>query len=73
MEQRTLSGKYISGNSVDISTLDEKELLSKVFTASVVSAHDFGVFAEIEEFELEGLIPASKLGKNAKNIKANYP
>lgn len=61
-ENRTLSGKYLSYQvRSDISSLQGKDLTDKYFNATVVSAHEFGVFAEIEEFGVEGLIPASKL------------
>ena len=36
-------------------------LASRIFNATVVSVHDFGIFAELEEFGVEGLVPASKL------------
>lgn len=61
---KTLSGKYISGkfkSRPDLSTIDQSNLESKQFNATIVSSHDFGVFAEIEELGVEGLIPASKL------------
>jgi ribosomal protein S1 len=46
----------------DISTLEGMDLSSKKFSATVISSHDFGVFAELDEFGVEGLLPASKLG-----------
>jgi len=31
------------------------------YNATVVGTHDFGVFAELDEYGVEGLVPASKL------------
>jgi ribosomal protein S1 len=63
-ENKTLSGKYIPlnfKNRPDISLLEGKDLSSRFFNATVVSSHDFGIFVEIHEFGVEGLVPASKL------------
>lgn len=63
-ENRTLSGKYIQAKSKDrsdLSVLVGKELGTKIFNATVVSAHDFGVFASLDDLKIEGLVPASKL------------
>ena len=52
-EENKLSGKYIPANykaRADISTLDGADLNSKSFKATVVSAHEFGVFAELEGY-----------------------
>jgi len=77
-ENRTLSGKYISSNfkiRPDLSLLQDKISSTKLYNATVISAHDFGVFAEIEEFNVEGLIPASKMPDKLPKgtIKASYP
>lgn len=72
-ENQTLRGKFISGNfkgRPDLSSLAAKDLGSKQFNATVVSAHEFGVFAEIEELGVEGLIPASKLPRRLKDKAA---
>jgi len=60
-ENQTLSGKYISpkGGNGDLSKLSDVK--SKSLNATVISAHDFGLFAEIDGYGVEGLIPASKL------------
>lgn len=74
-ENKTLSGKYIPSNYVeraDISTLDGKDLNSKKFKGSVISAHDFGVFVELEEFGVEGLVPASKLPGMSASIQESF-
>jgi predicted RNA-binding protein with RPS1 domain len=63
-ENKTLSGKYIPPTSTkraDLSTLEGKDVLSKTFTATVVSLHDFGIFAQIDELGVQGLVPSSKL------------
>lgn len=75
-ENKTLSGKYISDNFKardDISSLDGMDLSGKIFKATVVSSHEFGVFAELEEFGVEGLIPSSKLGPLSQSIKDTFP
>jgi predicted RNA-binding protein with RPS1 domain len=74
-ENQTLSGKYLPNNyqaRSDISKLDGKDIADKFFNATVVSAHEFGVFAEIDEFGVEGLIPASKLNEKGPNIIETY-
>jgi len=63
-ENKTLSGKYIPPGAQardDISSLQGVNLASRIFNATVVSVHDFGIFAELDEFGVEGLVPASKL------------
>lgn len=75
---RTLSGKYIPANfkaRPDLSTLVDKVSNSKLYSATVVSSHDFGVFAEIDELGVEGLIPASKLPEKLPKgtIKSSFP
>ena len=77
-ENRTLSGKYISANykdRPDLSALDGKDISSRFFNATVVSAHDFGIFAELEEYGVEGLVPASKLPEKlpADTIQNSFP
>lgn len=78
-ENQTLSGKYLPPNYKkernDLSALKGKDLSSKMFNATIISAHDFGLFAELEEFGVEGLIPASKLPMKlpAGSIQASYP
>ena len=51
------------------------DLSSKLFNATVVSVHDFGIFAELEEYGVDGLIPASKLPQkmSADEIASSYP
>jgi ribosomal protein S1 len=79
-ENRTLSGKfagdktgkrdYRSKASVSLS----KDLESKSFNATIVSIHDFGVFASIDELGADGLIPMSKLayGTTKANVRDLY-
>lgn len=75
-ENKTISGKYIPENYVaraDISSLEGKDFNSKSFNATVVSTHEFGIFAELDEYGVEGLIPASKLGSVAGNYAEAFP
>ena len=79
-ENRTLSGKltgdkvgkrdYRSKSTVVLS----KDLVSKSFNATIVSIHDFGCFASIDELGADGLIPISKLsyGTTKANIRELY-
>ena len=60
-ENQTLSANYIIPGRSDISSLNGKDLSALSHEATIVSTHDFGVFAELNEFGVEGLIPASKL------------
>ena len=59
-ENQTLSGKYIPLNAnkprPDLSTLEGKDFSGKFFQATVISAHDFGLFAEIDELGVEGIL-----------------
>eukprot|EP01041_Mallomonas_annulata_P005256 gene5256-10513_t len=78
-ENQTLTGKYISpkGNKErsDMSVLLGNDIKSKFFNATVVSSHDFGLFAVLDDFNVEGLVPASKLPEplSAGAIKKTYP
>lgn len=77
-ENRTISGKYLSANyrkdRPDLSALDGKDISTQFFNATVVSAHDFGVFAELDDYGVEGLVPASKLPElSDKTIQASFP
>lgn len=75
-ENKTISGKYINANfkqRTDISSLDGKDIGQKGFSATVISTHEFGIFAEIEEFGVEGLIPASKLRNVPGSFADVYP
>ena len=77
-ENSTLSGKYLSGNyknRPDLSTLEGTDISSKFFNATVVGAHDFGLFAELDEYGVEGLVPASKLPEKmpSGSIQSSYP
>lgn len=77
-ENSTLSGKYLSGNyknRPDLSALEGTDISSKFFNATVVGAHDFGLFAELDDYGVEGLVPASKLPERmpAGSIQSSYP
>lgn len=67
-ENKTLSGKYINPlqpkERSDMTLLAGKDVMSKFYNATVISAHDFGVFASLDELNVEGLIPTSKLPEN---------
>jgi predicted RNA-binding protein with RPS1 domain len=75
-ENSTLSGKYLTGNyknRPDISALKDTDFSGKFFNATVISSHDFGLFAELDDYGVEGLVPASKLPKEAASIQSSYP
>jgi predicted RNA-binding protein with RPS1 domain len=76
-ENQTISAKYIPPGHqerADISALQGQDLSSKFYTATVVSTHNFGVFAELDDFGVEGLIPSSKLPSPLpkESIEASY-
>jgi exoribonuclease R len=62
-----MSGTYISPRGAvktDLSALAAKSAAERRdlrFAATVVGAHEFGVFVDIEELGVEGLLPASKI------------
>lgn len=75
---RTLSGKILGDQGAkrdrSKSATISKDLESKTFNATVVSIHDFGVFAELDDMNVDGLIPMSKLpyGTSKSNVKELY-
>jgi len=78
-ENQTLSGKYIppagSGKDrSDLSSLSNVDLKSKMFNATIVSSHEFGVFAVLDDLNVEGLVPASKIPStnDGRSIKDTY-
>lgn len=78
VENSTLSGKYLSGNyktRPDLSALEGTDISTKFFNATVVGAHDFGLFAELDDYGVEGLVPASKLPEKmpSGSIQSSYP
>jgi S1 RNA binding domain len=76
-ENSTLSGKYLSANmnKADLSALEGTDISTKFFQATVVGAHDFGLFAELDDYGVEGLVPASKLPERmpSGSIQSSYP
>lgn len=70
-QNKTLSARYLSGTQ-DISALSDKDVGSKTFPATVVGVHDFGIFVELPDFGVEGLVPSSKVPKKA-DMKSAYP
>ena len=74
-ENSTLSGKYVPASPIKEVSLLQKVDASTTFDATVVGAHDFGIFAELDEYGVEGLVPASKLPDKlpAGTIQASYP
>ncbi|CAK9251871.1 unnamed protein product [Sphagnum jensenii] len=73
-ENRTISAKYAAEpNQMDITKMDMKELKSRSFNATVVSVHDFGVFAKLEGADVDGLIPASLLPDRSGTLAQLYP
>jgi len=78
VENQTLSAKYIPlslKTRKDLSSLEGKDFSGKYFQATVISGHDFGLFAEVDELGVEGLIPTSKLPDKlpAATAKLSYP
>jgi ribosomal protein S1 len=76
-ENQTLSGKYIpppGKERSDFSALSNIDLKSKMFNATIVSSHEFGLFAVLDELNVEGLVPASKIPSttDGKSIKDTY-
>jgi len=77
-ENQTLSAKYIPltlKTRKDLSSLEGKDFTGKYFQATIISGHDFGLFAEVDELGVEGLIPTSKLPDKlpAATAKLSYP
>ena len=77
IENKTISAKYlplVAEESFDLSTLDPKVLKTKAFNATILSAHDFGVFAKIDGVDIDGLVPASLLpDRSGGSIQSLYP
>mmetsp|Transcript_17708 Transcript_17708/g.39265 ORF Transcript_17708/g.39265 Transcript_17708/m.39265 type:complete len:590 (-) Transcript_17708:154-1923(-) len=76
---QTLSGKYMAGvadsyskDRPDLDMLAGQDFTGKTFEATVVSAHDFGIFAMLEEFGVQGLVPASRLPLTEATIQKSY-
>jgi len=66
-EKNTLSGKYIPTGVTELLKIEDLQAQgaevyqAKQLQATVVGVHDFGVFAELDEYGAEGLIPVSRL------------
>merc|ERR1719502_1458816 len=66
-EKNTLSGKYIPAGVTELLNIEDLQAQgaevyqAKQLQATVVGVHDFGVFAELDEYGAEGLIPVSRL------------
>lgn len=76
-EKETISAKYLApghATRTDISSLEGQDLSAKFYDATIISTHDFGVFAELDSFGVEGLVPASKLPEPLPkgSIQASY-
>jgi ribosomal protein S1 len=74
-ENSTLSGKFVPLTALKEVSLLQKAEKGATYDATVVGAHDFGIFAELDEYGVEGLVPASKLPDKlpAGTIQASYP
>lgn len=74
-ENSTLSGKFVPLTAKKEVSLLQNADKGATFDATVVGAHDFGIFAELDEYGVEGLVPASKLPDKlpAGTIQASYP
>lgn len=74
-ENQTISAKYASENFVatDLNELSKnKDAMSKFYSATIVGVHNFGLFAEIDELGIEGLVPASKTPRTSESIQDTY-
>lgn len=66
-QNQTLTGQYISTRDPSLpdfqalKTLPKKARQSMALDATVLSTHEFGVFAELNDYGLDGLIPVSML------------
>lgn len=73
-QNQTLSGKFIREGVdavKDITELESKgaEVYSSMqHKATVVGVHDFGAFAELDEYGFEGLIPSSRLSDGPRPV-----
>lgn len=76
-ENQTISAKYLTAvgeDTLDLASMDPKVLKTKNFNATVLSAHDFGVFAKIDGTDIDGLVPASLLpDRSGGSIQSLYP
>lgn len=77
-ENQTLAAKFIPAvgqGRADLSSLEGVDFGDRLLKASVVSVHDFGVFAQLEEYGVEGLIPTSRLPEKLQlsELKEKYP
>lgn len=77
-ENQTISARLVGdgtdtnkGNTRDLTALIAAEPVGKQYTAEIVNKLDFGVFARIKEFGVDGLIPRSSIPRstNFANIK----
>ena len=68
-QNKTISARYLAPNAallLDINTVQPSDLRSKLFDATVVSSHEFGIFVELDAFGVEGLVPQSMLPRGDK-------
>jgi len=76
-QNQTVSGKIVSSATElqDLSKLEEKDYAGKNFNATVCGVHDFGIFAELDDFGVEGLIPSSRLPETlpGNSVAASFP
>jgi len=77
-ENQTISARLVSdgtdsnkGNTRDLTAIIAAEPVGKTYTAEIVNKLDFGVFARIKEFGVDGLIPRSSIPRSMSfgNIK----
>lgn len=45
----------------DVSSLKDMGIVGQQFNATIVSKHNFGIFAKVDQFEMDGLIPSFKI------------
>lgn len=77
-ENQTISARLVGdgtdknkGNTRDLTALIAVEPVGKQYTAEIVNKLDFGVFARIKDFGVDGLIPRSSIPRSMSfaNIK----
>lgn len=52
--------KHCGDQRTDMSSLKDLNIVGQQFNATVVSKHNFGIFAKVDQFEVDGLIPNFK-------------
>lgn len=65
-----ITAKHCGDQQTDISYLKDLNIVGQQFNATVVSKHNFGIFAKVDQFEVDGLIPNFKAPRQyVSNLK----